>query len=446
MNIKNYEKQYQILKTWGQRFILILKTLNDDINRSDLFRLATSMAYTTLLSIVPSLAVVFSLLTAFYPIVGDDSNLVNVAKDFIFKHLATGSGEVVVEYLQSFLAKINPAKIGIVGFAGLMFTMILLLRQIELALNRIWMIEQERSFFNRFLYFWTFLTLGGFVAGLVVGVVAKLNSQLTVANQFVSFFIESAQVLVSWGGNFIFFFILYKIVPNCYVKTRNALMGALVSSVLFYLASHIYAEYVNNVDSYKSIYGTLAALPLFLLWLYIIWLIILLGAVFAWRYGEGYRFQQTQTKQHLTHPDGEYGSKLLDGYLPFVLLTAVQQEFEISPGTGVSIDALAKKLGISSSKVSQGLKTLEQLKFLHKTELSVNGSKKASQKQECYFPSWPAHGLDFTKISSTLAIPTASSLEMLFPYLEEKLKRALLACAKNNFKSHEGLKFQGLLS
>ena len=119
------------------------------------------MAYVTLFSLVPSLAAVFTLLGLFLPILGEHSNLMDMARQFLFKNLATGSGTSVIEYLDRYIAGLNLKRIGMSAFAGLIVTLIILLRQIEEALNRIWMVHKARTMMTRFIYFWLFLVGGG---------------------------------------------------------------------------------------------------------------------------------------------------------------------------------------------------------------------------------------------------------------------------------------------
>jgi membrane protein len=197
------------------RSYLLLQLLIRDILDLDVLRNASAMAYTSLTSLVPVLAAVFSVMTLFQPLMGEDGSMVNMARDFILSNLTTGAGEKAVEYLQGFIAGSDMTKVGVAG--GLMgfFLLISLLRQIELLFNKIWSVEKDRNLLVRFMYFWTFLTLGLFLSSIVVSLLTEFRFGDLSQHTEHLFGMKVFTQLVSWGAKILFCFLLYKIVPNC---------------------------------------------------------------------------------------------------------------------------------------------------------------------------------------------------------------------------------------
>jgi len=277
-----------------KRIITALKIFIDDIERCDLFKHASAMAYATLFSLIPSLAVTFALISVFKPFVGDGSTVFNELKFFILQNLTAGSGQQLIGHIETFMSNLDMKKIGLTGFAGLLVTLVFLLRQIEIALNRIWRVRKPRNMVTRFVYFWTFLTLGSFMTGLVVGIVsgfdlASLNPfETNSLKEGKNFLLSLIPFFATWG----FFTLLYKIVPNCFVKFYYAATGAFVSSLLLNIGSGLYGWFTVNFTSYQAIYGALAAIPLFLMWLYVLWIITLLGSLISWRLTESKVFEK----------------------------------------------------------------------------------------------------------------------------------------------------------
>lgn len=315
--------------------------LVDDMNRADVFKHASAMAYVTLLSVIPSLAAIFALISLFSPVLGGSASVLERAKDFVLSNLAAGSGEQAVQYIESFLGNLDMTKIGLTGLAGLMVSLILLLRQIELALNSIWLVKKERNVITRFIYFWTFLTLGTFLLAIVIGFLAGPQIQNII--NFVNFgqmgdaqrgFFSKS---LPWIASGVFFFLLYKIVPNCYVTAKQALFGAVPALIMFNVAGGLYGKFAAKFTSYQAIYGALAALPLFLTWLYIIWLIILFGALLSWRAQQGFQIAESEEEiRHKLTPQEKLRDHEIQSLVPYLVMLVVIYKHRNGDGKGVS--------------------------------------------------------------------------------------------------------------
>ena len=317
------------------------KTLINDAVRSDILRHAYGMAYVSLLSLIPSLAAIFAVLSLFNPMLSSESNFVNHIRQFVIEHLAQASGEQAISYIESFIANLDIKKIGITGFAGTLVTLILLLKHIEVALNKIFQVHKPRSLITRFVHFWTFLTLGSFSLALFVSTLSSYAS----AGEFggaTSIFSDYANkaILV------LLFSLIYKLVPNCYVNTLSAFSGGLLATFILTLASELLQKYVDLFSNYKAIYGAaLAAIPIFLLWLYVIWVIILLGALFTWRMQHRKDLLKEESESKRV-PKSPYEQAKIKVNLPILILEVCYDAFEEGNGEGISPATLANKLDI----------------------------------------------------------------------------------------------------
>lgn len=389
------------------RFTVLLLS---DIKRLDLLKHASAMAYVTLLSLVPSLAVVFTLISLFKPFFSQGGDIMGMAQGFILQNLASGSGEQVVTYLESFIANIDVTKIGITSFAALLYTLITLLNQIEQALNRIWYVTKTRHLVTRFIYFWTFLTLGTFLIGITIGVISGFSFSNLIPNigqtsDQIAMTRGIGSSIVSWGSGLLFFFLLYKVVPNCTIPNRSALIGGIAAFVLFQIASKAYGYYALNSKSYSSLYGSLAAVPLFLLWLYICWVIILIGGLISWRAMMGFPVNEEVKIDKKNTPEEDLRDAQLQTFVPAFVLLAIYRHFRDGSGTGLTGIAIAEKLNLRLDWVERTIETLSSLGFVVGTRGSGDATT-ASIMTEELFPAFPADTVSLQKLISGLTDKT----------------------------------------
>ena len=409
--------------------------LVQDAVRSELIKQASAMAYVTLLSLVPSLVAIFCVLSLFTPLLSSNTNLLDKAREFILENLAAESGEAVVNYLEKMLSQINLATIGWSSFASVLVTLILLLRQIEEALNRIWLVRKGRNIFIRFVYFWTFLTLGMLVVAIGVGFSAgsKIQSLLAISAP-----IPTSSLGWIYGtvaevvGGFIFFFFLYKVVPNCLVATRNAAFGAVVASVALHLGGHLYGLYVKDAKNYQTLYGALAQVPLFLLWLYICWVIILVGALVSWRLQEGFpNLTEDEALDRVKTPADLLRNNQIKAHLPWIALLAIHKQFASGAGTGLSSQGIAHALRVPVSWVSEALDALQAVGYVVASKRDQSISSGPLQSSDLFFPTKPAEKLMVSEIKQDLDRPMQGWLEHWHHELPIDLKTALALFQKD---------------
>ncbi len=392
----------------GHRFLLAVYALYQDMTRKDLLKHASAMAYVTLLSLIPSLVAIFAVLSLFSPLLGKEGDLVESLRDFILSNLAPDSGGSVVDYLDGMLANLNLKTIGLSSFASVLITLVLLLRQIEEALNRIWLVNKGRHPVTRFMYFWTFLTFGAVVVALVVGFssgfdLKKLFGLDPTANVVPDHGLAGS--IAAWIGAFMFFFFLYKVVPNCRVYWKNAAIGAAIAAFSLNQASRIYGFLVVDSKSYKTLYGALAQVPIFLTWMYICWIIILLGALISWRMQEGFPKDDGDTLDLAKTPLEQLRNTQLQAALPLLALIAIHRKFHEAQGHGLSGQSLAHLLKLPIGWVSDALGGLEVLGYVIAGKPRSGDANEDASVFDPYFPTGPASALTLAKVYSDLGKP-----------------------------------------
>jgi membrane protein len=231
---------------------------------------AAALTYTTLLSLVPLMTVMLALL-AILPISVQVTTEIN---GFLFNNFVPAAGEVVQQHLQTFTSKAG--RLSGLGFIFLVVTALMLMGTIERSFSTIWRITNKRRLLNTLLVYSAILSLGPTL--IVISVVATSYfvslPYISDAVQRVSF----ATVLMPVFVSALAFTMLYSVLPNQRVLFKDALLGGIVAALLFEGAKRGFALYLTLFPTYELIYGALAAVPIFLIWVYLSWLVTLLGA------------------------------------------------------------------------------------------------------------------------------------------------------------------------
>ncbi len=238
------------------------------------FEAAGALAYTTVFALVPATAVALGLVSGFPVFQAWTDRLA----EFVFSNFVPAAAGVVAEYLLEFAAGVSG--LTMLGLSGLLLAAILTLSGIEATFNRIWRVESQRPALMRFLVYWTVLTLGVLLAVASVALSSYLFSLPLLAETAAgqgSRLLRAAPTLVTLAA----FTLAYVVVPNRKVALRHALIGGLLATALFELSKFGLAEYLRQVPSYQQVYGALAVIPIFLLWVYLSWVAVMLGASLA---------------------------------------------------------------------------------------------------------------------------------------------------------------------
>jgi len=234
---------------------------------------ASALGYASLLAIVPLVALGFSIFTSFQAFDVVAGNVRNA----LLEYLLPTSQLAVQDYLGQVADKATA--LSIFGILGLLFTATALLNTMEEAFNDIWRITRSRSWMSKFVTFWSVLTLSPILIGAsltITSYFAALPVIRDVAEGASA--VGSIPFLLPWLISSTAMTVLYIVLPNTSVPFRYAAVGGLVSGALFELTKLGFAFYVTELANYERLYGALGTLPVFLIWLYLIWVVLLLGA------------------------------------------------------------------------------------------------------------------------------------------------------------------------
>jgi membrane protein len=237
------------------------------------FEAAGSLSYKTLIALVPLLAVMIGVVSAF----GLFDEWIGRVETYLFAHFVPAKGAEIQAYLRQFVERTS----GLTGAGSLVLVIIaiLLMHTIEQSFNRIWRVRRPRSWTNRFVMYWAVLTLGPVLLGASVVLtsyfaILSVNAPVVLQHAVESFLARAAPFLIAWLG----FGVMFVVVPHRRVLLKHAVVGALLSAVLFELAKGAFVLYLTVSTTYEHLYGALAIIPIFLLWIYVLWVVVLLGA------------------------------------------------------------------------------------------------------------------------------------------------------------------------
>lgn len=326
----------QTLHTFRQRF-----------REEKLGLTAGSLTFTTLISLVPLLTVMLAVFTAF-PIF---ASFQSALEQYFLKSLIPPNiAKPVLASLTQFAAKAN--KLGAVGLVVLGVTALALMLTIDRTLNAIWRVRRPRSFGQRLLVYWAALTLGP----LLLAASLTITSYIVTASRGMvggmpgglRLLLDAVEFLLVAGG----LAATYHYVPNTRVKWTHAWAGALFATLALEGAKKLLTLYLKAVPTYSAVYGAFATLPILLIWIYVAWVIVLLGAVIAAYLpsllagvarrspGPGWRFQLS--------------IELLQ------LLDGARQ----APGHGLTLMQIAERMRVDPLQIEALVETLEQLDWV----------------------------------------------------------------------------------
>lgn len=344
----------ETLHGWNGRRATAWKVLKYAARRADekkLTQVAASLTYTTVLSAVPLLAVVLSLFTAF-PLFGEFRvALESFLADSVMPAVVA---ENVMGYLNQFAAKASG--LTAIGSLFLIVTSVMLFRTIDEAFNDIWQVEARRPLRQRILVYWALLSLGPILIGASLWAISLLAQEslgmigemTAVANVSLSLL----PLLLTGAG----FSVMFLTVPDRNVRWRDALVGGFCTAVILEILRVGIAYYLSRFPSYTVIYGAFATIPIFLLWVYLSWLVILLGATItallpALR-------QRRWAQQHYI------GAPFVDGVR--VLRTLWDTWRSAEPGR--QIGDLCENLGLHQDELDNVLHVLKRLGYVVNTQ------------------------------------------------------------------------------
>ena len=312
---------------------------------------ASALAYASLLAIVPMVALGFSIFTSFQAFDAVSGHV----RHFLLEYLVPTSQKAVEAYLGSVADKTTA--ISVFGVIGLLFTATALLNTVEEAFNSIWRITRARAWLSKFITFWATLTL----APVLIG------ASMTITSYFAALpllrhvaegagYLSQLPFLLPWMMSSLALAALYTLLPNTTVLFRYAFVGGLVGGSLFEWTKIGFAFYVTKVANYEKLYGALSTLPIFLIWLYLVWIIVLLGSeiAFCMQHPE----QSTRQRNRFIQPG------LRQFYSHLILLRAAQA---LERGDTLSLTDLLAETDVPENILQEWLDRLAELELLRRT-------------------------------------------------------------------------------
>ena len=322
-------------------------TLRERFREDRLALTASSLTFTTIISLVPFIAVALAVFTAF-PMFAKFQDVLQ--KWLIASLVPDNIARQVLGYLNQFAGKAS--KLGAAGIAVLFTTALALVFTIDRTLNSIWRVRSPRPFAQRVLIYWTAITLGP----LMLAVSLSITSYAVSASKGlvgalpggVGLLLDAVQFLLVAGG----MAALYRFVPNTFVRWGHAWMGGIFVSAAMELAKKALAIYLSKVPTYSMVYGAFATVPILLVWIYLAWSIVLAGAVVV-------AYLPSLMGGIARRPDSPGWS--------FQLALEMLAELSKARGTaakGYSLDALAQRLSVDALQLEQPVEALMALDWI----------------------------------------------------------------------------------
>ncbi|MFA7242096.1 MAG: YihY family inner membrane protein [Sulfuricellaceae bacterium] len=245
-------------------------------NEDRCLQVAASLTYTTLLSLVPVITITLTMLSSF-PAFGE---MMTQIKIFLLANMVpTSAGKIISVYALQFSD--NAARLTVVGIALLALTAFVLMMTINNAFNVIWRVRKRRSVMRRLTVYWVVLTLGPLLLGASLSTTYYLLGLSLGWVKDAPFIGILVLKLTPMAITIIAFALLYWAVPNRPVRFSHALLAGMLAGIAFELMKKLFALYLAAFPTYTLVYGAFAAVPVFLAWVYLSWLVVLIGAVFA---------------------------------------------------------------------------------------------------------------------------------------------------------------------
>lgn len=344
------------------QLLRILYVVIRDLGDGQLTLRAMSLVYTTLLSMVPLIAISFSVLKGF--------GAHNQVEPILFNMLAP-LGEKGLEIGNTIIQFVDNMKVGVLGSVGLvllLYTVISLMQKIERALNHAWRVTEVRQLTRRFSDYLVVVMVGPVLIGASLGISATVMK-----NSFVEQFTEIAPVGIAVGlfSSIVPFLLsvaaftfIYIFIPNTRVRLSSAITGGLTAAVMWKITGWVFASFIVTSSKYAAIYSAFASLVFFMIWLYMSWLILMIGAAVAFYH---------QHPEYLTvRAEEERLSNRIKERLALLIMQAVAKSFYGNGGTWTT-DGLARHTQATMSATSRVLESLERAGILTRTNSEPSG-------------------------------------------------------------------------
>src|SRR6516225_6425613 len=321
------------------------------------FAASGALSYTTLVSLVPLAVIGFASLSAFPIFAQMHDQLVAL----VFRTLVPSIGEQAAWWFRTFAD--SAAQTTAIGVAGIAATGVLVLVTVEDQLNLIWRVTAPRPWVHRVLAYWTLITLGP----LLIGISLSLSTYFEIAARQAGLEQQAVALITSsWLHGlaravpalleFFALTLLYCLIPNCAVRWRDGALGAAIATMAIEILKVGFSIYISAASFYQTVYGALAIIPIFLLWMYISWMAVLLGAVIT-----------AALPQRLHR--GRVGAIPSGGVrLGFSLALIASLARAQRTGEAKSTPELAEELGVATTVIDEHMRPLAEARFAAHTQ------------------------------------------------------------------------------
>ena len=356
----------EVKKSYWHHFLQIMGMVGRDWMGGMLTLRSMSLVYTTLLSIVPLLAVSLSVLKGF----GVHNQL-----EPTLASLLAPLGERSVEVSAKIVGFVDNMKIGVLGALGLallLFTVMSLIQKIEAAFNQTWRLQNSRNLMQRFSNYLSVVLVGPVLIFSAAGITASLGSNtiLTAINNLpvVSDAIRILGEILPFLLVVAAFTFIYVLVPNTRVKPMSALYGAVIAGFLWKGSGFLFTAFASGSTNYTAIYSSFAIMLLFMIWLFLSWLILLIGSSIAYYHQHPERLHWGELNSHL--------SARMREQLVLQLMVNIGRSYDQRSEQVTSIGNLSNYQQVPEEMIGRMLKALEQ----------DNLVRRSSDKPPCYLP------------------------------------------------------------
>lgn len=374
---------------WAARQFKILIFMIRGFGEHDVNVRSAALTFYTVMSVVPIAALVFGIMKGF----GMDANLSN----YLYSNFPQYGPviEQVLDFANNLLMRTKGGVIASVGFVVLLWSVMRVFGNVESAFNHIWEVRHERSFARKFSDYITVIFVAPIMWLISYGVLRQLRTQFLGDSN--SVFMDILFGMISLVAIWIMFAFIYRVMPNTKVKIRNAIMAGIIAGTAFQLFQVGYFYVQAKMTSYNAIYGSFAALPLFLIWVQTSWQILLSGAELSFAY------------QNIAHYEQEREALTMNYDMKRKVMVAVMatviKHFVRNTGA-VSSDAVAEELDIPVRVVRDVIFELERSGLL----LAVQNDQ--DEKIPMYVPARDVHGITLWEVVNCAERSGTTSIDL----------------------------------
>ena len=398
------EELSPLFKAWVRFLKIIVITVRDPFNKR-IFNHAAALSFKLTLSLIPLLAMIFAIAKGF----GVQDKIETILLErAVGGEIANDLVPKIIEYVDN----TNVAALGYIGLAFILYTAISMLGQIESSFNHIWQVEKPRTLIRKFTDYLALLILGPLLLAITLGLSTTLSSHAITQKLLeiglfagtMKFFLLS----LPWLSSIMVLSLIYIIIPNTTVHIRSALFAGIVAGLIWQLTQFSFISFQIGVAKYNAIYGTFASVPIFMIWLFVSWVIVLAGALLNFACQHVGNFQEIDFKEELHFRAQEK--------ICLSVLLLICREFN-RDASKLTASEISRKLKLPTSLVESSLEQLGQINMVVPVERDT---------LPAYIPARPIEQIKMADFFQNLKLCDGQEFDMV-EGLDVKQANAILA-------------------